>query len=45
VLLRSAVEVGASIDSYRRRKDKLAPYEKLFYENLSKMLEKTVLRR
>jgi phosphate starvation-inducible PhoH-like protein len=46
VLLRSAVEVGASIGFLPgEEKDKLAPYEKLFYENLSKMLEKTVFEK
>lgn len=46
IFLRTAVEVGASIGYLPgEEKDKLAPYEKLFYENLSKMLEKTVFEK
>jgi len=46
IFMRSAVECGASIGYLPgEEKDKLAPYEKLFYENLSKMLEKSVFER
>jgi len=46
IFMRTAVEVGVSIGFLPGEdKDKLAPYEKLFYENLSKMLEKTVFDR
>ncbi len=46
VFIRSAVEVGASIGYLPGLEaDKVAPYEKVFYENLSKMLEKTVFER
>lgn len=46
IFIRSAVEVGVSIGYLPGLEaDKVAPYEKVFYENLGKMLEKSVFER